>query len=267
MEGHHALEIAVLVHHQRHRRARFLEDLEGAQGGHRIRERRAARPTRPEVERASGQRRGIEVLDLDDADHMLRAALDHGKARIVAVVDLAAVLLLAVGEVEPFDLGARRHHRADATVAEAEHHLHDRRLGRLEMPGGRGLAQHQGDLFLGDGRRLARPDRHEPQHEVAGCAEEPLGRGGQPRHDLQQPGQAGGNVFGPAEGEALWHQFAEDQREIGDENDHHDEADRFGVLADPTGDSLEMLGQRVGKGGAAQDTGEHADHGDADLYG
>jgi hypothetical protein len=41
--------------------------------------------------------------------------------------------ILGIGEVEPLDLGTRRHHRADAAIAETKRHLHDRRL--LEQSG------------------------------------------------------------------------------------------------------------------------------------
>src|SRR5258707_3348946 len=52
-------------------------------------------------------------------------------------------LFLGVVEIEEFDLGARRHDRADAAFAEPQRHLDDRRLGLRNVAGRHPLAQHE----------------------------------------------------------------------------------------------------------------------------
>src|SRR6185312_4830207 len=168
--------------------------------------------------------------------------------------------------VKPFDLSARRHHGADAAVAEAEHHLDHGRFRRLEMAGGGGLAQHQRDLLLGHRRRLTRAHRNEPQDQVARRTEEAFRRPARPGHHLQKPGQPCGEIFGPAERQPLRHQLAEDQREIGDEDHDRGKADRFRIIGGPAWERLEVLRQRVGERGAAEGAGDDADDGDADLH-
>ena len=161
----------------------------------------------------------------------MSAALQHRKARIGAVADARSDLLLGIIKVEEFDLGARRHDRADPPIAEPQRHLDDRRLGLRDMAGRHPLAQHEADLLVGDRRRSA-AQRQQPQQEIGGRTQQPLDRRPHPRQAAHEAGQRRGDRLGSQQRQPLRHQFAEDQREVGDADDHDGHADGVRIIAE-----------------------------------
>src|SRR5437667_229613 len=89
-----------------------------------------------------------QILGLNDADDLMRAALHDRKTRMGAVADFAPVLLFRIVEVEPLDLGTRRHYGARSPVAKAQRHLDDSRLGLMDVAGRGPLAQHEADFLV-----------------------------------------------------------------------------------------------------------------------
>src|ERR1700704_5450068 len=65
---------------------------------------------------------------------------------------MAPELFLRVVEIEEFDLGARRHDRADPAVAESQRHLDDGGLGLRNVAGRHALAPHEADFLIGHWR-------------------------------------------------------------------------------------------------------------------
>ena len=147
-------EVAVFVDDERHRLAARLEHLERAQHGHRVRQVERRAQCRARIEFLAGERRVVEVLDLDDAGELMRPALHHRKARKAALADLPAQLLFAVVEIEELDLRTRRHHPADPPLAEPQRALDDRGLGLRDVAGRNPFAQQERDLLVGHRHRL-----------------------------------------------------------------------------------------------------------------
>ena len=208
---------------------------------------------------------GQNVLHLHDTGDLLRPAIEHRKTRIIALANLAPVLFGIVLQIEPFELRARRHYCIDAAIAQTQRHLHDRGLGGMDIAGGLRFAQHDGDLFFRYSRGFVRAPRQETQHEIARRGKEPDERRREPGHQRQHRREAERDRLGPAQRDALRHQFAKDQRKVGDHRDNDGEADRPGFRA--KAERREIFGDGIGKGRAAQCAGQDADHGDADLYG
>src|SRR5487761_97573 len=176
-----ALEVAVLVDDKQHCRAAAAEELERAQRGDVLRQEQRRPHHRAQVERFVAQQLRQQILHLHDAEEMARLALEHRETREVALDNLAPVLGRRIVEIEAFDLGARRHHRADQPVAEAKCHLDDDVLSLLQMAGSRRLAQQIGDLLLGRRDRLGRRQRQRLEHQLRRPAQQPFERRGEAR--------------------------------------------------------------------------------------
>ncbi len=112
-------------------------------------------------------------------------------------MDTPADLFLGVVEIEEFDLGARRHDRAD-------------RLGLRNVAGRHPFAQHEADLLVGHRRGFA-AQWQQPQQQVGGRAQQPFDRRADPRHGAHEARQRRGNALGIDHRDALRHQLAEDQ--------------------------------------------------------
>ncbi len=80
-QRHQAFEIAVFINHQRHLLAAGLEHFEGAQHRHGIRQKQRRAQHGPQIERLSRQTCRQQVLDLQDAGELMRAALHHRETR------------------------------------------------------------------------------------------------------------------------------------------------------------------------------------------
>ena len=83
---------------------------------------------------------------------------------------------------------------------------------------------------------------------------------GEQRH---RSGDEGGDALGIAEREALRHQLADDQRDIGGGDDDEGEGERTGDVGEAG--ARARTSARAPEGGAGEGAGEDADQGDADL--
>jgi hypothetical protein len=104
----------------------------------------------------------------------------------------------------------------------------------------------------------------QPQNAAAGNIEQPDQR----RADLRQDGHGrrhpDGDAFRIAQRDLLGHEFADDQRTIGDEGDDHADAERVGDIGGNAGRN-QRAGQAKAERGARKGAGKHADQRDADL--
>src|SRR6202022_662928 len=170
------------------RLTRGLEYLEDPKHRHRVGQIERWARRRPQIERLSGKARSEQVLGLDDADNLLRTALHDWKARIRTFANLTPVFLFRIVQLEPCYLRPRRHHRARSAIAEPQRHLDDRRLGVRDVPGRRTLAQHEVDLFVGNGRRSLAAQWQQPEHEIGRSAQEAFHGGSHTRYRPHEPG-------------------------------------------------------------------------------
>ena len=154
-QGHESFEIAVFIDDERHRLAARLEHFEGAQHRHRIRQKQRRAQRRAQIEWLSVECGGQQILDLNDAGELMRAALHDRKARIGAVADMPPDLLFGIIYIEKLDLGARRHDGADPAIAEPERHLDDCGLALRDVAGRHAFAQHKADFLVGNRRGFA----------------------------------------------------------------------------------------------------------------
>ncbi len=214
---------------------------------------------------APGARHLVEqVLGVDDALDLVEALPARRIARMAAFGDLLADGLGRVVEVDPVHFDTRRHHAPDRAVGKAQHALDHVALGHVEHAGLRALRDHALHLLLRHRALALLRDAQEAGKRPGGNAEEPHDGGagdGEPRHDR---GNGGGDALGIVEGDALWHQLADDEREIGDGDHDQGERDGIGVGAERL---LPHQAQRLGQRGAGKGAGEDADQSDADLHG
>jgi hypothetical protein len=160
---------------------------------------------------------------------------------------------------------ARHHERADLPVVQAEHVAHHLVLVRLDHARARALGQHGVDLVLGHGGGVllhAQQAQQRPRGQRQQLHER-LGGHGQP---VDRAGHQARQRLGVALAQALGHELAHDDGEVGDE--HHHQA--RGGVARGLGlhaQADEPIAQRLGQRRFAHDAVEHADGGDADLDG
>ena len=105
--------------------------------------------------------------DDEHALHVVERAAADRKPRVAAGGDAIELRLQRLGQVQPLDLGARDHHRADLALVEAEDVAHHLVLLGLDHARLAPLFELGRDLLLGhaDPRRLA-AQPEQPQHRV-----------------------------------------------------------------------------------------------------
>ena len=137
--------------------------------------------------------------------------------------------LISVG-VDPFDFAARGHHAAHAPVSQAhDAGDHVTFLG-IDDAGSRGFGHHRSQFLFGHRLVAFAALAQHAEDETAGPVEQPHeGRceARKQHHDRCDPH---GNCFGAAQRELLGHQFADNQRQIGGDHDHHGKAGFFGQM-------------------------------------
>ena len=134
--GDHALHLAVFVDHEHQLRARRRGSARAAPCPTAFRARTpAAAATRPATASGRAASGCSSVCAADHAEHVVQAAAAHRIARVLVVGDDAQHVVERRVDVEPDDLGARNHHRADLPVVEPEHVAHHLVLLRLDHAG------------------------------------------------------------------------------------------------------------------------------------
>ena len=104
---------------------------------------------RPQVDLPPVEQRGEHVAGRDHADDIVDRAFGHRQPAVRRFGQRRADLLAAAVDVDPVDLGARRHHLAHRPVGEADDARDDRPLAFLEHAGGLRLGDDQVQLLGG----------------------------------------------------------------------------------------------------------------------
>ncbi|MNI11719.1 hypothetical protein D3C73_648740 [compost metagenome] len=190
-DGHQALDLAVLVHHQRHRLLFFAEDLQQLHrmGGFRDVQRLAQGLEQRVVaaRHARGQR-----FQLQHADHVHVVVAVHRVPRELMLGHDLQVLVQATQRVQPGDPVARGHQAVGGTVAQAHHAVHHVAFVAVDHAGLVALGHQHADLLFGDRRNLVLAQAEQAQHQLGGLGQQPdegEGQLGQPAHrQRHQPG-------------------------------------------------------------------------------
>ena len=106
LDRHHALDLAVLVDHQRHAHPRLAQRLQRARHRHRVRHDQH-RPQRGlQVERPAGEAGVEQAAHVDHAQHIVQAALADHEAAVPALADDPGDLVRPGLDIEPDQLDA-----------------------------------------------------------------------------------------------------------------------------------------------------------------
>jgi hypothetical protein len=182
------------------------------------------------------------------------------------VADQAEYLVGRGGHVEPDDLGARDHHRADLPVVEAEHVAHHRVLLGLDDAGVQPFFEARSDLFFGDAAARPVMDAEQFQRRVRAHRQQLDEWPADQRKPLHRPRDQPRHRLGVGLADAFGHEFAEDDGHEGDrDHDHRGGADLGRALLDVEA-LVQPVRERRRERGVADDAVQHADRGDADLH-
>ena len=217
------------------------------------------------IEHAAGKDRRQHVACLDDADHDVDAAIAGRQARMLGLHQQFADGALIGLQIDPVDLGARRHHRAHGAVAKPHDAGNHAPLVGFDGAVMLGLGNQHLDLLVGHLLFAFAALAEQPQYGAAGNVEQEDQRrrnGGEDGHRRRHPGC---HAFGIAQGDLLGHQFTDDQREIGDDGNDNADAERIGDAFANARRGQEDR-QPVAKRGAGEGAGKDADQGNADLH-
>ncbi|MNE53699.1 hypothetical protein D3C80_1484390 [compost metagenome] len=160
---------------------------------------------------------------------------------------------------------ARRHGHAHGAVAQTQDLLDHLLLFRLNQTRRGAFGQNALDLFLSDVRTVAVLDAHD--------LEDARGRGRQQQDEgLHRQGHGRdrrrhfrGDGLGEDQGQALGHQFADDQRDIGDQHDHQGRRGDLGIGGEGREAGFQDAIQLARDGRLTIGARQNADQGDADL--
>ena len=202
----------------------------------------------------------------DHAQHVVERTAAH---RIPGMRALAAHLPQALadaqGRVQPMDIGTRHHHRGQRPVVQMEHVLHHLVLLLLDDAGVHTLLQAVRDLLLGHAAHAFGVDGQHLQHRLGRCRQQFDERPGRPGQPCHGPCQQARDRFRIELADALGHQLAEDDGDVGDQgHDNPGGRERGGANSDPQ--AVQPLRQLVAERGLADDAVQHADRRDAHLH-
>ncbi|MNM79300.1 hypothetical protein D3C81_912270 [compost metagenome] len=215
-------------------------------------------------------------LHLEDAGDVLIVASVHRIARERMVAHRVKVLGRVGSGIQPGDAVARGHQAVGGTVAQAHDAIHHVALMGVDDACLVALGHQHADLFFRDRGRFGLAQAEDAQHQLGGARQQPnawCGNAGQPAHRHRDDA---GDILRAGQGKAFWHQFAEDQCQIGDQRDRQHLAEEAGIrlrFADQREGGrqrreggLQLLGDRAADGVTAVDTGQDTDQGDPDLH-
>ena len=133
-------------------------------------------------DRLVGDKARQDIAHLDHAQHPVGRPFGHGQQRVRAGVEHRAHCRLVRSDIDPVDLGARRHQLAHRALGQPHHALQHLVLFMLDHPAARGLGK-QHVQFFGGNRALARgPHAKQADKQARRCIEQPHKR----RSDLGQ---------------------------------------------------------------------------------
>ena len=218
------------------------------------------------IETLAGEHGGEDVAGLDDADHVVDRAFADRQPRMLRFHQHLLGRRLVPFEVQPVDLGARRHDGAHGAVAEPHDAGDHAALVGFDGAVMLGLGDQHLDLLVGDLFLALAVLAEQPQNRAAGEIEQEderqrhLGQDGHGRRDHD------GDALGIAQRDLLGHEFADDQRAVGDRRHDDADAERIGK-AGRHSHRHEGLAQPLAERCAGECARQHADQRDADLHG
>ncbi len=127
------------------------------------------------------------------------------------------------------------------------------------------LGQKDMHLFLGHAVFAGAALTQQPQHDAARPVQEPHQRRADDRQHGHRGGHADRHAFGIAQGHLLGHQFADNQADIGDGQDHAAHAQKLGPVLDHALRHQPVF-QPQAQRRARQRARQHTHCGDADLH-
>jgi hypothetical protein len=171
---------------------------------------------------------------------------------------------VASGQVDPVHLGPRRYHGAGHAVAQPHHAGDHPAFFRFDNPGAFCFGNNGFDFLVGHAAACRNVLSEQAQQGAAGNVEHPDQRLADFREGGHRRSDARRNPLGIAQGDLLGHQFADDQRRIGDQGDDHNHAGRVGNEARYS-DVGQKRGQSQTERCAGHGAGHNPDQSDADL--
>ena len=204
-----------------------------------------------------------EVLEVYHAGQPVEVAAGGGVERVGFPADQLADLCGRHGGVYPCDFAAVRHDRTHLAVAEREYAADDLLFDDLHLSVFGSLLNDRLDLLLGD-LALRIPYSEQAGDKLDAARKQPYeGRRHLGEH-LHRPCDEYGDLFGAFHADALGHQLAEDDREVGYGDDDKYLGDRNG-RAERHAQRCEHRAEAAGQRFARIDTRQDADQGDAYL--
>ena len=206
-----------------------------------------------------------EVFEVDHADEFVELPVGDGVKTVRVAVDPFANLVGRHGDVDPDDFTAGRHHRVDRAVAERKDASYDLLFDHAHFAVVDALLDDRTDLLL---RYLVvRLFEAQQSGDRRGAArKQPYERRGRHRECTHRPRDGAGDLLGRVHADTLGNEFAEDERQVGDDDDdRHLGRDRRRAQGNTQQSEFtaEFRSQRI----AGVDTREDADERDADLDG
>ena len=263
--GDDALDAAVFVQHHGHAHRCLAEDFQHPQDGRGFVKSKDRLHAGVRIESLARRNLVQQILGMHDAQHFVDAALAQQQTGMVARDDVFDGGVVGVVDVDPIDIGARRHDAADGVIGKVQHTFDHVALGLGEDAGLSTFGDHGLHFFFG--------------HLILALAaksdqgEDALGRDAQQQHqrradlgdDRHRHTDAHGDRLGMVHGDAFGYQFADDERAIGDAGNHDGNGDGIGIGCQQR-PIVQHVGKRRRQGGARISAGDDADQRNADLY-
>jgi len=263
--GHYSLEVTIFVVNEGHRRLGFAQDVQDVEGVDRVGDNGRLPYMGADVDGFSVQEGSQEIAYLHHADQFVGAGFADRKPRMARGDQLLLYLGVGVVEIEPVDLGARRHERPRGPVAEAEHRRDHLLLVRLDHAGGLRFGDKRFDFLIGD--RVLRLGRlpENPEYEPRGGVKQPHQRRCDPRDNGHRGRHPAGYGLSVSQREILWQKLPDDDRKIGDQAD--DDAVTHRIRnGERKSSGKENVFQALPQSGAGERSREDADKRYADLH-
>ena len=200
----------------------------------------------------------------DEPENVIEPAVADGQDVVRLVAQLLPGDLGPVLEIEVHHLGPRRQHRADVAVVEVQDVADHLVLGVEEHALFGPLLEHHPDLLGGHPGLLRLPDAEEAKDAVGRETQHPHDGTAGGGEQLHRARDERGDGLRMRQRKALGHELADDQRKVGEEEDHDAERQSLCIGSDGR-NALEAAPDPGGDRSVADGTVQDADAGDADL--
>ncbi len=206
-----------------------------------------------------------QILKPNHTDERPIRATPHRIAHIAVLTDERKIMLHRFSHIEPDELHARRHDFGNAHIAEMEDTVHDIALNMLDSTRGRAFFDQVPNFVFRYLWYAAPGNAVKLEHGIRGPGKKGNGRSEQPCNAVHRPRNERGDGLRVGERHPLRHEFADDEREIGDDDDDETEGDRLRARTNKR-PVRHHLAQGTGKRRPAKCTCKDADQRDADLH-